>query len=103
MKQIFCGRFSATASSAELDGLFYLSSFRPNGVLVVSAAPLTFVDNSPRHLRNVFRKSFALRTAVQFALHLKKNGTMFEKENKMATFKQLMLDFGLHRIQGRYQ
>lgn len=55
---------------------------------IVSAATLKFVDD-PSHLRNSSaRKLWAVRTAVKFVVHVKKNGLSLAAEEDMMNCKQ---------------
>lgn len=60
----------------------------PSRMFMVDNAPMTFVDHPSFHRNNPARKSCALASAVDFALHVKKNGKYFAEEEKMVNYKQ---------------
>lgn len=55
---------------------------------MVSAASLTFVDDSLHHAEKPARRSCALATAFKSALHVKKNEPSLAAEEIIVNYKQ---------------
>lgn len=56
-------------------------------MFMVSYTPSTFLDHPSHHGNNPLRKSCALVTAVELALHLKMNSTMSAEDEKMVDYR----------------
>lgn len=60
----------------------------PSTMFMVDNAATTIVDHPSFHRNKLATRSCALATAVDLALHVKKNGNFFAEEEKIVNYKQ---------------